>query len=812
MRLPVSWLREFLDTDLDAGAIAAELDRRGFKLEAIETVGHSYAGIVVARVLEVEKHPNADRLTLCRVDGGGEVVRVVCGAPNVHPGMVAPLATVGARLPGGTVIQKARIRGEESQGMLCSARELELADDHQGIVSLPDLLGDRGPFVPGTPLEVLLGGPETVLDLEVFYNRGDGQSVLGLVREVAAFAGARWTETGIKRLNLPWKTAGHFDLEVEDEEGCPRYLAQVVEDVKVGPSPRWAVRRLEAMGVRSVNNVVDATNLVMFEYGQPLHAFDLERLKGPAIRVRRAGAGEGIRTLDGKTRTLDPEILVIADAQRPVAIAGIMGGEDSEVTSVTTRLLLECATFDPARVRRGVVRLGLASEASRRFDRGVDPQIGPTATARFLELMREFCPAARPEAAAEHHATARRAEPVRLRPERCDALLGISIPAETQARHLRSLGFSVVEHGGRLVVTPPSWRRDVQREEDVIEEVVRAHGYDAIPEPMPELRGAVAHRTPRERLVEAARRALLGRGFVEAWTTSLVSEAEAQAAAALGEDPPAAVVALANPLSRESAFLRPNPAAGLMRALAHNLRQGQESVRLFEIGAGFRWAPGEGDGKRAVEEPLYLCAALTGRRFAHAHDAAQAAADFFDAKGAWEGALEEMRVDTPEWRAYSGPGWKPGASAQVASRGSRIGWSGVLAPRWLDTWDIEVPVHLGLMRLDPLLAGAPTAAARLPGRFPPVRRDLAFFVPHPVPYADVERVLKREGGARLRGLELFDVYAGAGTPEGTRSLAFALQFGHEERTLTDSEVEEIQRRMAAAVASECGGRLREKAP
>jgi phenylalanyl-tRNA synthetase beta chain len=807
MRLPLSWLREYLDIDLTAEQVAEGLDRRGFKLEALETVGRAYPGVVVARVLEVTRHPNADRLTLCRVDGGAGEVRVVCGAPNVHAGMMAPLATVGARLPDGTVIQRAKIRGVESQGMLCSASELELAEDRQGILSLPDLLGGDRELAVGMPLEEVLGAPEPVLDVEVFFNRGDALSIVGLVREVAGFAGARWTEVGRRRLAASWKPVGGFDLAVEDEEGCTRYLAQGIRGVKVGPSPRWAVRRLEAMGVRSINNLVDASNLVMFELGQPLHAFDLDRLAGPAIRVRRARAGEALRTLDGKARTLDPEILVIADRERPVALAGIMGGEESEVAGATTRILLECATFQPARIRRGVVRLGLSSDASRRFEKGVDPQIGPAAVARFLELLGEFCPGMRPGPSAEAHPRPFRAAPVTLRPERCDALLGIAIPPDLQARHLRSLGFGVEERGGRLAVTPPSWRSDVEIEEDLVEEVARAHGYDALPEPAPELRGAWGHRTPRERLVESARRALLARGFQEAWSTTLVSEPEARAALELVGEPPERLVPLVNPMSREGAMLRPSPVPGLLRAVAHNLRQGEQSLRLFEIAVGFT---GTGLGARP-QERLTLAAALTGMRYAHAHDAPQAEADFFEAKGLWEAVLGELRVDTPEWRAYAGPGWKPGAGAQVASLGSRIGWAGVAAPRWLDTWGIEVPVHLLVILLDPLVSRAPVAAlARSPGRFPPVRRDLAFFVPDRVSYAELHGVVAREAGGLLRSVDLFDVYAGPGTPAGMRSLAFTLQFGHEERTLAESEVEDIQRQIVAAVARECGGRLREK--
>ncbi len=805
MRLPISWLREFLEIELGPQEIALGLTQRGFKLESLEQVGHSYPGVVVARVLEVARHPKADRLTLCRVDSGRGEVRVVCGAPNVHPGMIAPLATVGAQLPDGTVLRKATIRGEESNGMLCSARELALSEDHEGIVSLPEMLGAEVVLRPGTPLDSVLGPPETVLDVEVFYNRGDCLSVIGLAREVAAFAGERWTEAGRKRRSGAWRATGGFDLGVEDPEGCPRYLAQVVENVSIQASPRWVQRRLEAMGMRAVNNVVDATNLTMLEFGQPLHAFDLDRLAGPAIRVRRARSGEPIHTLDGKARSLDPEILVIADRERPVAIAGIMGGEESEVSAATARILLECAVFDPQRVRRGVIQLGLASEASRRFEKGIDSETAPAATARFLDLLAELAPGSRPTASAEEHPRPHAAGVVSLRPPRCNDLLGVVLDKEEQARHLRSLGFRVEDRGAMLQVGPPSWRHDVACEEDLIEEVARAHGYDAIPEPAGELRAAPVTRSARERITAAARGALLSRGFQEAWSTSLVSEREARAVAELmGEAD--LTPKLSNPMSRESAALRPTPMVGLLRAVAHNLRQGQTSLRLFEVGVGFRTR-----AQDRPEERLMLAAALCGQRYAHAHDEAQSGVDFFEAKGIWEAVLDELRVDSAGWRDYPGSSWKPGASAQVAWTGSRIAWVGIAAPGWLRTWGIETPVHLFLLLLDPLLARSErTIRARLPERFPPVRRDVAFFLPESVAYADLHRILTREGGVELRRVELFDVYQGPGTPAGMRSLAWTLEFGHEERTLSESEVETIQQRMAAAVARECGGRLREK--
>jgi phenylalanyl-tRNA synthetase beta chain len=806
MKLPLSWLRDWVAVEADAERIASCLTTRGFYVAGIETRGGEYPGVVVARVLEVTRHPNADRLSLCRVDGGAGELHVVCGAPNVHAGMIAALATVGARLPDGTVIKKSKIRGEESQGMLCSSRELGLSEEHEGILDLAPLAGGA-PLVPGRPLAEFLGPPDQVLEVEVPFNRPDGLGVVGLAREVRAGLGGRWTEGARARLAARWSGRSDFDLELEDREGCPRYLAQIVEQVAVGPSPEWLVRRLAAMGQRSINNVVDVTNLVLLEFGQPLHAFDLKKLQGPAIRVRRAKAGERLVTLDGKDRTLTPEVLVIADKSRPVAAAGIMGGAESEVSSETTSILLECAWFDPRRVRRGSVDLGLSTEASRRYERGVDPAIGSAATARFLSLLREVSPDIRAGAARFRDHAPAQARTLRLRTSRCARLLGFPVNADEAGRQLEAMDFGV-ERGDPMAVRVPSWRPDVTLEDDLVEEVGRAFGYDRIPEASPDSRGAFAVRAPRERLTARARRAMLARGITEAWTTTLISNEEADATGALlGET--AAQVRLANPVSRESEVLRPNLVAGLLRACAHNLRQGTESVRLFEIGAGFEREP---DRAGTLPREIWmLCAIATGARWAHAHDETQAPLDFLDAKGLWQAWLEEMSVDTHQWRTYSGAGWKPGASAEVATQTSRIGWAGTLGQDLLRAWQIEVPVHLFAVLLDPLAASLRVpAGASLPARFPPVRRDVAFFVPEAVTHGQVEATLREAAGPWLVEIELFDVYAGTGTPSGMKSLAYALRFQHPERTLTESEVASVQGRMVSALAEACGARLRER--
>ncbi len=805
MKLPISWLREWVAVDAAPEAIAEALTRRGLYVEGIETHGHRYPGVVAGRVLEVQRHPNADRLSLCRVDGGAGELRVVCGAPNVRSGMWAPLATVGSKLPGGLEIRRSKIRGEESQGMLCSARELELSDDAEGIVDLERLV-ENGALQAGRPLDELLGPPDTVLDVEAPFNRPDALGIVGLAREVKAAFGGSWTPEAKSRLEGAWSAGTGFPVHLEDVEGCPLYLAQVVEEVKVEPSPRWLARRLEAAGQRPINHVVDLTNWVLLEFGQPLHAFDLDTLRGPEIRVRRARSGERIVTLDGRERTLDAEVLAIADRERAVAVAGVMGGAETEVSESTRRLLLECAWFEPRRVRRAARSMGLVTEASRRFERRVNPLAAPAALQRFLGLIGEVCPGARRGSAGRADEMRDAPKTVELRLSRLRRVSGIDLGLEDARRCLESLEFRTRPREDRLEVELRPDRPDVALEDDLVEEVARSWGYDRIPEAWPETGGTYATRSARERVIERARRAMIGGGLTEAWTTTLVSVQEGIDAAALTGAGADTLVRLVNPTSREGEFLRPSPLPGLLRAVAHNLSQGMRSVRLFEVGTGFRTRAGS-----LPEESLMLCGVLSGSRYAHAHDAMQGELEWDDAHGTWEAWLTEMSVDTPRWRAYSSPGWKPGASAEVASGTSRIGWAGALGQQMLRAWGIEVPVHAFVVHLDLLVRDEEKKPlARVPGRFPPVRRDLAFFLPEAVTHDQLESVLCRAAGEWLVALELFDVYTGPGTPQGMKSLAFEVQFQHPERTLTEAEIQTIQERMTAAVAAECGGRLRDR--
>lgn len=806
MKLPLSWLREWVEVEASAEQIAEALTTRGFYVEGIEHHGVPHPGIVVARVLEAAKHPNADKLKLCRVDpGSGEPLSVVCGAPNVATGMIVPLALVGTVMPNGMAIKQAKIRGELSQGMICSPRELMLSEEHAGILDLAAYLG-RSDLPLGSPLDDHLPPPDAVLEVEVPFNRPDGMGVIGLAREVKAALGGRWTEAARTRLAArpePQVMAMGFSLTLDDSD-CPSFIAQVVHGVTVGESPAWLSQKLAAMGQRSISNIVDLTNLMLFEYGQPMHAYDLTQVAGPSLAVRAARDGESIVTLDGRERKLTATNLLITDAERPVGVAGVMGGENSEVSPATRDLLLECAWFTPSRVRRSARALGLSSEASKRYERGVDPGIGPAAAHRFLQLVLQLCPGAKLGAGAHVQAPT---TPVALtlRPSRAERLVGVAFPAERCEALLAALDFGVSRGADALTVQVPSWRLDCRLEDDLVEEVARGNGYDRIPEAPMATGGAFAVRSAAERTERRAREAMLALGFHEAWSGSLVSEAEASASAGLA-GPHTGLVRLANPMSTESAVLRPNLVAGLLRATAHNLRQGAPSVRLFEVGTGFQGGSGKLPG-----ESRMLAAVLTGQRFRHAHDGAQAAVDFLEAKGLWQAWLREMRVDDPQWRAYSGHGWKLGASAEVAALGSSIAWAGVVARETLAVWGIESEVHVFVARLEPLAEGATaTVRAQVPGRFPSVRRDLAFFLPRAVSHAQLERTLRDSAGELLHSVELFDVYEGPGTPQGMKSLAYAMQFQHAERTLTEAEVTRLQERIVTAVAKDCGGALRER--
>jgi phenylalanyl-tRNA synthetase beta chain len=747
--------------------LAERLAMLGAPVDEVVDLGAGIGDVVIARVEEVRQHPNADRLRICTVDaGGGARLQVICGAPNVEAGGVYPFAPIGATLPGGMEIKKAKLRGEESQGMLCSARELGLGRDHGGLMAL------QGDFAPGTNFRQALGLDDWRLVVDVTPNRGELLSHLGVARELAPRG-----EDGIELPKFP-NDRGHacpvkpgkreadapgIEVAIEDDEGCPRYMAAVVRGVRVGPSPEWLATRLRAIGARPINNVVDATNYVLHELGQPIHAFDLALLRGGRVVIRRAHAGETLVTLDGVERALVETDVVIADGERAVALAGVMGGQNSEVSESTRDLFIEVALFDPRAVRKTARRLGLNTDASHRFERSVDPEGQPTAMHRVIELILAV---AGGEAAGAvdlvPHRFERRA--IGLREERAEKVLGIALtPAEIRDL-LEPIGFEVNTKPRPIRVLVPGFRPDVTGEIDIVEEIARRRGYGSFPEALLPARPSAVPEHPVI-AVERRMRALFVRwGFLESVTAAFAPEG-------VGSVP------LLNPLSAEEGFLRGALGPGLLRRVEHNLARGVRDVRLFELGTAF--FPGA-DGGLPREEQRVAAAFTGASRPAHWSGPAPDY-DVWDLKG----LMEELALEFPGGRVEAeGDGF-----AVRAADGQNVG-NGRMAAQG----EVDAPAWAGPVFVVEAVLPAGSAAKRevlyqpIPVH-PGSERDLALLVPAGTTAGEVDATLREAAGALLEDVFPFDLYEGKGIPEGTRSVAFRLRFRAPDRTLTDAEVD-----------------------
>ncbi|NOT35508.1 MAG: phenylalanine--tRNA ligase subunit beta [Candidatus Eisenbacteria bacterium] len=813
MKLPISWLRELVAVDGSPEVIAEALTTRGFYVVDWAWTRPPLPGLLVARIDAIRPHPGADRLRLVTVDLGGRSLEIVCGAPELELGWLVALAPVGSVLPSGLRIRESKIRGVVSPGMLCSETELGRTSEGGGLFRVPTS-GGSVPSTPGAALDSVLGPSDAVLDVETPFNRPDGLGVMGLAREVKAALAGSWQPGAVDLMLAAPVPDQRFPLQNLAPEACTSIYAQEISGIRVGPSPDWLVARLALMGQRSVNNIVDITNFVLFELGHPMHAFDLNKLEGRELRVRWATPGERITTLDGTARTLSEQVLVLADASRALDIAGVMGGLDCEVKASTRTILLTCAHFDARCVRRSSQAQGLRTEAARRYERGVDSELGPRAVARFDALLAHVAPDARIERSA-FQSTPPVARVMRLRASRCERLIGIPLQSERCAELLAGLEFGVRESAGELDVTIPSWRPDCTVEADLVEEVARANGYDRIPENPIRSSGAYARRSPVERCVRAARDAMVALGIDEAITSSLVSEAEnAQSAALL--DRQAAHLRLLNPMSKEGEWLRGDLVTGLLRATSLNLRQRAGAVRLFEVGRVFA----DTSGPLPVES-LQIAAVLSGKRLAHTHDPAPAspkdafdpsgAVDFLDAKGMAQAWLARMQAGESGWHPHASRFWRGAGGARISHAGKPIGWLGELSAAFLSTWEIDQPVFLFVVEMESLIQSSVEVRTATPlPRYPAVHRDVAFHVPHQVLSGEVEHSILASGGESLRSVDLFDHYRGSSSPAGTRSLAYRLVFQDLTRTLTESEISERLERIVKSVSTQHQAQLRDR--
>ncbi|WP_375773561.1 phenylalanine--tRNA ligase subunit beta [Archangium gephyra] len=802
MKISVKWLGDYVALPASVDELARKLTAVGLEIEGLERPGEGLRGVVVGQIKESVQHPNADKLSVTKIDmGGPELLQVVCGAKNFKVGDKVPLATIGTKLPNGVEIKQAPLRGVDSFGMLCSAKELGISEESSGLLILPQELK------PGTPIAQALGMDDVVLEVNVTPNRPDALSHLGVAREVAVATGGALRPPQPKLAESGAPASEKAKVRIEDPVRCPRYAARVIENVKIGPSPQWLQDRLKACGVRPISNVVDVTNFVLLEYGQPLHAFDLEKVAGQEIIVRTAKPGEKMTTLDGKERALSPEDLLICDRDRAQALAGVMGGQDSEVSAGTTRVLLESAFFQPSSIRRSSKRHGLHTEASHRFERGVDLDATIPAVDRAAALIAELAGGTVAPGRIDVYPQPQPPRRVTLRYGRVEKVLGVSIPEAECRRILGTLGFKQVEEGsGQTTFEVPRARVDVEREEDLMEELARVYGYDNIPAKLP--RG-LAELGPEPAHSEAERRtrqALSGVGLSEVVNYSFVAPRSLEVLG--GKDKP---VALLNPLSVEQSVMRTSLLPGLLENLSRSVRHQVESVALYETGRAYFQDPEGGQGQRpAAREVNRLGGLVWGLRGGRTWTQKDARADFYDAKGALEAVLHALHVDGVRFVPAEAPAYHPRACARVElADGTVLGLVGELHPRVTKALDLPRDVFAFEVDTAPLYAAARLVPEYqgLP-RFPAVLRDLAVVVPLALQNDEVRRVILEVGGPLVEDALIFDVYTGKQIAEGHKNLAYAIRYRSPERTLTDADVTAAHQRIISEVNQRLGGALR----
>jgi phenylalanyl-tRNA synthetase beta chain len=788
MRVPVSWLSEYVQPGLPAGELADRLTMTGTKVEAIHHHGvGDVGGFVIGHVLEAQQHPDADRLTVCRVDvGEAEPEQIVCGAPNVAAGQTVAVARPGAVMPDGSTLGTAELRGVESHGMILAEDELGIGPDHAGIM----VLGDGLP--PGTPLDQALPIATEVLELEITPNRPDCLGLYGVAREAHAATGAELAPP-------PWAEDAHpageaiegVEIAVECPDLCPRFTVRAFEDVTIGPSPPWLKARLTAAGQRPINNVVDITNYVMLLTGQPLHAFDLDRVAGGRLLVRRAADGETIETLDGQARELDSDMVVIEDGDGPTSIAGVMGGARSEVQDGTTRVLMEAATWDGPNINRTSGRLTLRSEASGRFEKGLSPRQTIEAQIVAGALLVELCGARPVGGTIDVGGPGPDPSPVRLREARVGELVGVPVALARQVEILRSLGFGVTEDGDGLLAEVPHWRaRDVYREADLVEEVARIDGVDRLPATL-HAPHAAGELTPAQRAVRRAQDVLVGRGLYEIAGWSFTDPGFLDRLRVPADHPMRRVVTVENPMSERESILRPGLLGSRLDAAAHNLARGATDLGIFEYGAIYRASDGA-----LPDETRALGALLVGR------------GDVLAAKALLEAVLSTLRVEWSMEQAEE-PFLHPGKTGVVVVGGEEVGLVGEVHPLVTREWDIDRQVAAFAVDLDAVVAAAPEVTLyRDVTSFPSVREDIAVVVADDVSAGRVLEVVRAAGGELLERARVFDVFRGEQLGEGRVSLAIHLEFRAPDRTLTDEDVAPVRDAIVAALRSEVGGELR----
>ncbi|MFC1990540.1 phenylalanine--tRNA ligase subunit beta [Chloroflexota bacterium] len=798
MKVPLKWLREYVDINLTEAELANRLTMAGSEVKGIQIVGGNWENIIIGQITAVDPHPNADRLRLTTVNLDIDQQTVVCGAPNLNVGDKIVFAHVGAQLidPHNnklTLLTSAKIRGVVSSGMVCSEKELGISENHEGIMVLPS----EAPV--GIPLANYLG--DTILDLDITPNRADCLSVVGIAREVAAL-----TDVSLHIPEISYEEYGEaidkqISVEIADPDLCSRYCASLITGIKIDESPGWMQERLLACGMRPINNIVDITNYVMMEYGQPLHAFDYERIRGKKIIVRRASSGEATMSLDGMDRTLSNDMLVIADTERVVAIAGVMGGANSEVTGNTTSILLESANFNPASIHYTSHKLSLTSEASMRFERGIRPGLTLPALRHATQLILELAGGKAANGIADAYPGKKDTEPIKLRIDQVKRLLGADINVDQIAGSLTSLGFECETVTSEVRVTPPYWRSDISLEVDLIEEIARIIGYDSIPITL--LSQELPHQTPNPLigLKKKINNSLVSYGFQEIITYALTGMEMLNRMTPEPHPLETMPLRLANPMTVDHEYLRTDLRANLLTALAANRRHEDGSIRLFEMDKVY--LPRDKD---LPDEPLVLCGILSGARVEKSWLDEEKPLEFFDAKGIMEGLLTQLDIEA-SFEQDSDEGLHPSRQAAITIDGKKLGVIGELPTGVLDAFEISEAVYLFEINVTALLPFITRHKmfTSIP-RFPSTVRDMALVIDTGITHRQIQDIIK--SFPLVSEVSIFDVYSGKQVPPGKKSIAYRVVFQSPVQTLTDEEVDEVQKKILDRLSKELGATLR----
>ena len=797
MNVSLNWLKTYIDFDFSPAELADRLTMLGIEVESIKQLGAGLEGVVVGKVISITTHPNADKLTLCKVDiGEMDALQIVCGAPNVREGMFAPVATIGTALPTGITIKRAKLRGEESHGMLCSEKELTISDEASGLMDLPSNLS------VGMSLTEALGLNDLILELEITPNRPDCLSMLGVAREIRAETGNRikFPEAAPQESGADIREI--TSVTIDDPDLCPRYAARVVQGVQVAESPPWLKQRLESVGVAAINNIVDVTNFVLMEYGQPLHAFDYHKLAENRIVVRRAKENETITTLDEEERKLNPNMLVIADAEKPVALAGVMGGHYSEITEKTGDVLLESANFQPASIRSTSKELGLHTEASYRFERGADLEVVISALDRAAQLIVELAGGTICKGVVDVYPGRKEPLKIRLRKERVNFILGTSIEVEEIDQILSRLGFGIEPlqtEVDNFEIRVPSFRSDITREIDLIEEIARVHGYDNIPTTLP--KGDIPM-PPTDTSVEVRRRIrnlLLGSGMMEAVNYSFIHPNCFEKVRLNDDHPLRGVIKLQNPLSPEMSILRTTLIPSLLENAKHNHNHQTNNIALFEMSSVFI------QGK----EPARVAGILAGDIGGGVYGNPYRSPDFFDIKGIVEGLLDVCGIHGYELQQTEEPTYHPGRNAEVLLGETRIGIMGEVHPVVLENYELPFKAYLFEFDLQKI-----TDAANFSKRFDPIpkypsiQRDLAIVVNQGLKSDIPMEIINTTSGEWVDSIRLFDVYQGNQVPDGKKSLAYTITYHSATETLTDKAVNDLHDKIVQRLNKKLGAELR----